>query len=191
MQHFETYGASEELASDGGLGYTAAHTQNFLKQWGSRHPLSSAYFPHSNLRAVQGVRVAKTNIRNNTDRSGNLDNDKFARALLNYRNTPLKDIGRSPAQIVKGPLAGQPQQLQAHQGVAAAEGAARAGAGQALRPHGGEVVRAHQGAAQAAAGGHGGRAEPARQQTQTLGQDWSDCRNIAAFAIQSENGRFW
>ena len=38
----------------------------------------------------------------NTDRSGNLDNDKFARALLNYRNTPLKDIGRSPAQIVTG-----------------------------------------------------------------------------------------
>ena len=39
-------------------------------------------------------------IRENTDKSGNLDNDKFARALLNYRNTPLKDIGLSPAQII-------------------------------------------------------------------------------------------
>ena len=100
--HFETFGASEELASDGGLGYVAAATQTFLKQWGCQHRLSSAYFPHSNLRAEQGVKMAKKLIRDNTDRSGGLDNDKFARALLNYRNTPLRDIGRSPAQIVTG-----------------------------------------------------------------------------------------
>ena len=99
---FETYGASEELASDGGLAYVAATTQSFLKQWGCRHRLSSAYFPHSNLRAEQGVKLAKKLIRDNTDRSGSLDNDKFARALLNYRNTPLRDIGKSPAQIVTG-----------------------------------------------------------------------------------------
>ena len=68
--HFETYGASEELASDGGLGYTAASTQNFLKLWGCRHRLSSAYFPHSNLRAEQGVKLAKQLIRDNTDKSG-------------------------------------------------------------------------------------------------------------------------
>ena len=100
--HFETYGASEELASDGGLGYTAASTQTFLKLWGCRHRLSSAYFPHSNLRAEQGVKLAKQLIRDNTDKSGSLDNDKFARAILNYRNTPLRDINRSPAQIVTG-----------------------------------------------------------------------------------------
>ena len=47
--HFETYSASEELATDGGLGYVAAKTQSFLKLWGCRHRLSSAYFPHSNL----------------------------------------------------------------------------------------------------------------------------------------------
>ena len=101
-RHFETYGASEELASDGGLAYVAASTQAFLKQWGCRHRLSSAYFPHSNLRAEQGVKLAKQLIRDNVDKSGCLDNDKFARALLNYRNTPLRDIGRSPAQIVTG-----------------------------------------------------------------------------------------
>ena len=99
---FETFGASEELASDGGLGYMAAATQSFLKQWGCRHRVSSAYFPHSNLRAEQGVKLAKQLIRDNTDKSGSLDNDRFARALLNYRNTPLRDIGRSPAQIVTG-----------------------------------------------------------------------------------------
>ena len=82
--------------------YVANATQSFLKQWGCRHRLSSAYFPHSNLRAEQGVKLAKKLIRDNTDKSGSLDNDKFARALLNYRNTPLRDNGRSPAQIVTG-----------------------------------------------------------------------------------------
>ena len=94
--------ASEELASDGGLGYVAAATQTFLKQWGCRHRLSSAYYPHSNLRAEQGVKLAKQLIRDNVDKSGCLDNNKFSRALLNYRNKPLRDIGRSPAQIVTG-----------------------------------------------------------------------------------------
>lgn len=61
---------------------------------------TSAFFPHSNARAEIAVRQAKRMIRENTDKSGNLDNDKFARALLNYRNTPLKDIGLSPAQII-------------------------------------------------------------------------------------------
>ena len=101
--HFETYGASEELATDGGLGYTASATQEFLKLWGCRHRVSSAYFPHSNLRAEQGVKVAKQLIRDNTHKmSGSLDTDKFSRAILCYRNTPLRDIGRSPAQIVTG-----------------------------------------------------------------------------------------
>ena len=90
------------------VGYMAAATQTILKQWGCRHRLSSTYFPHSNLRAEQGVKVAKKLIRDNVDKSGNLDNDKFARALLNYRNTPLRDIGCSPAQIVTG------WQLRAH-----------------------------------------------------------------------------
>ena len=48
------------------------------------------------------MKLAKQLIRDNTDKSGSLDNDRFARALLNYRNTPLRDIGRSPAQIVTG-----------------------------------------------------------------------------------------
>ena len=48
--HFETFGAGEELASDGGLAYIVTATQSFLKKWGCRHRLSRAYFPHSKLR---------------------------------------------------------------------------------------------------------------------------------------------
>ena len=36
----------------------------------------------------------------NTGPSGNLDNDKFARAIMEYRNTPLLDGGPSPAQLL-------------------------------------------------------------------------------------------
>ena len=41
-------------------------------------------------------------IRDNTGQSGSLDNDMFARALLNYRNTPCRDTELSPAEIIYG-----------------------------------------------------------------------------------------
>ena len=100
--HFLTYGVSKEIATDGGLEFVSSTTQTFLKQWGVHHRLSSAYHPHSNQRAELGVKIAKRILRENTDGSGSLDNDKFARALMNYRNTPCKDLNLSPAQIIFG-----------------------------------------------------------------------------------------
>ena len=38
----------------------------------------------------------------NTGPQGGLHNDKFSRALLAYRNTPMQGIGLSPAQIIFG-----------------------------------------------------------------------------------------
>ena len=100
--HFLTYGVSKEIATDGGLEFVSGVTKNFLQQWGVHHRLSSAYHPHSNQRAELGVKIAKRILRENTDASGSLDNDKFARALMNYRNTPCKDLNLSPAQIIFG-----------------------------------------------------------------------------------------
>jgi hypothetical protein len=77
-------------------------TQQFLKTWGIRHRVSSVAFPHSNCRAELAVKTAKRLIRDNVGPQGSLDTDKFARALMQYRNTPLQGINLSPAQILLG-----------------------------------------------------------------------------------------
>ena len=41
-------------------------------------------------------------IRDNLGPGGSLDNAAFSRALLAYRNTPDRDTGRSPAQVIFG-----------------------------------------------------------------------------------------
>lgn len=99
---FVTYGISEELASDGGPQYTADETQRFLKNWGINHRLSSVAFPHSNCRAEIAVKTVKRMIMENTGRNGSLNTDQFQRALLQYRNTPDRDTGLSPAMSIFG-----------------------------------------------------------------------------------------
>ena len=46
------------------------------------------------------VKAAKCIIHNNRSSDGGLDTDTAARAILQYRNTPLPDIELSPAQIL-------------------------------------------------------------------------------------------
>ena len=57
--HFMTYGASDELATDGGLDYVSNECQTFLRQWGVHHRLSSAYYPHSNNQSEVAVKLPK------------------------------------------------------------------------------------------------------------------------------------
>ena len=93
---------SASPATDGGLTYTSAETQKFLSDYGVRHRLSSVAYAQSNKRAELGVKSMKRLLRENTDGSGGLDNEKFARALMTYRNTPDRDTMLSPAQVVFG-----------------------------------------------------------------------------------------
>ena len=46
--------------------------------------------------------MAKRILLDNVGPRGDLNNDKVARALLQHRNTPLQDIGLSPAQLLYG-----------------------------------------------------------------------------------------
>ena len=99
-EYFTTYGVPVELTTDGGMAYVATSTQQFLRTWGVTHRVSSAYHPHANLRAETAVKSMKRLITNNSGRSGTLNTDKLAAALLNYRNTPDRDTNLSPAQIL-------------------------------------------------------------------------------------------
>ena len=99
---FCIYGAPNELSSDGGPPYDSHEMFNFLHTWGVHWRKSSAYYPQSNGRAELAVKVAKRILTNNCDPNGNIDNDLVARALLQYRNTPLQELNLSPAQILYG-----------------------------------------------------------------------------------------
>ena len=101
-QYFATYGIPEELATDGGLTYTSYEIQKFLADYGIKHRLSSVAFAQSNKRAELGVKSMKRLIKENTNRDGSLTNDKFLRAIMTYRNTPDRDTGKSPAQVIFG-----------------------------------------------------------------------------------------
>ena len=98
--YFCTWGTPEELATDGGSTYMAASTQKFLQDWSVRHRISSAYNPHSNLRAESAVKSMKRLIAHNTGARGTLNTDDMMLALLQYRNTPDRDTGLSPAQVL-------------------------------------------------------------------------------------------
>ncbi|KAG0711519.1 hypothetical protein GWK47_020455 [Chionoecetes opilio] len=53
-------------------------------------------------RAEIAVKAAKRLLRSNTGPGGSLDNDRASKALLQYLNTPLRDVNKSPAQLATG-----------------------------------------------------------------------------------------
>lgn len=101
-QFFTRWGAPEEISTDGGTNFASAEMTAFLRTWGVRSRLSSAHYPQSNGRAEAAVKAAKRLLRSNTGPGGSLDNDRASKALLQYLNTPLRDVDKSPAQLATG-----------------------------------------------------------------------------------------
>ena len=99
---FVTYGIPDELSSDGGPEFVAKNTKDFLNAWGVYHRKSSVAFPHSNCRAEIGVKTIKRMIVGNTGPHGELNTDRFQRAMLTYRNTPDPETNISPAMCIFG-----------------------------------------------------------------------------------------
>ena len=101
-RHFVRWGAPEQLSLDGGTNLNSEDMKQFLERWGVSVRLSSAHYPHSNGRAEAAVKSAKRALRDHTCDDGSLDNDKMSLAMLQYLNTPLRDIDKSPAQMATG-----------------------------------------------------------------------------------------
>ena len=97
-----TYGALKEQASDGGPPFQGIEYTQFLQNWGIRQRFSSAHYAQSNGRAKSAVKTAKRILLDNTDASGHLDCDRTARAFMTPRNTPVQDVGLSPAVMLFG-----------------------------------------------------------------------------------------
>ena len=94
------YGIPEEISSDGGPQFESSDFKTFLTLTAAHHRLSSVAYPQSNGRAELAVKAAKRMLTDCTNPDGSIDNVRFARAILQYRNTPLPYINLSPAMIL-------------------------------------------------------------------------------------------
>ena len=100
--YISVFGIPCTLTTDGAKVFTSKLVEEFCMRWGIVHRVSTAYNPRANKRAEVAVKSAKRLIRGNRDQTGNIDNDRFARALLAHRNQPCPTSGLSPAQVVYG-----------------------------------------------------------------------------------------
>ena len=80
----------------------AGEFQDCLKTYGVVHRVSSVGFPHANTRAEVGVKTAKRLLRTHISPTGNINTAEITKALLQHRNTPDRDIGLSPAEMLYG-----------------------------------------------------------------------------------------
>jgi hypothetical protein len=93
-----TWNIPEHITMDDGPQMMSGVFQKWMKDWEITHRPSSAYFPHSNNRAETAVKSSKRMLQDCVSRAGSIDNVKFVKAILQYRNTPHQDCRRSPAQ---------------------------------------------------------------------------------------------
>ena len=99
---FQDMGVAESLTTDGGTTYVSTQFRSFLREYGVHHRVSSVGFPHGNTRSEVAVKSAKRLLRSNITDRGDLNTVGITRALLEYRNTPDRDIGLSPAELLCG-----------------------------------------------------------------------------------------
>ena len=101
-EFYHRWGVAEEISLDGAMNLQSSEIVNWLVSWGTVERKSSAYYPQSNGRAEAGVKSLKRMMQGNIGPKGSLHTDNIAKALLQYRNTPLRDINKSPAELALG-----------------------------------------------------------------------------------------
>ena len=71
-----------------------------MHDWKVNHITSSDGYAQANGRAELAVKSAKRILMKNLGPAGTVNSNKVSKALLQYRNTPLKGVGLSPSQIL-------------------------------------------------------------------------------------------
>ena len=99
---FQDVGICETVTTDGGTTYMSALFQECLNKYGVKHRVSSVGFPHANCRAEVAVKTAKRLLRTHVSPTGNVNTLEITKAMLQYRNTPDRDLGISPAEMLYG-----------------------------------------------------------------------------------------
>ena len=99
---FADTAAPTRFYADNGPQFKAKKFKKFCKDWGIKLITSSPRYPQSNGDAEAAVKSMKKLVRRCWNpRTGAVDPDKWAKGLLQFRNTPRAD-GASPAQMVFG-----------------------------------------------------------------------------------------
>ena len=94
---FARYGIPEIIVSDKGPEFSGREFAEFAKQYGFKHVTLSPRYPQCNGFAERAVQTAE-----NILKKAKLEGKDFQLGLLAYRNTPIEEIGLSPAQMLMG-----------------------------------------------------------------------------------------
>lgn len=90
---FARFGIPDKVITDNGSQFACANFNDFAIQYGFCHVTTSPHFPQANGQVERMVQTVKNMLKKADDPY---------KALLAYRNTPIDDIGMSPAQLFLG-----------------------------------------------------------------------------------------
>lgn len=94
-EQFSRYGIPDILVSDSGTQILSHDLQGFAKTWMFKVVVSSPYNHQSNGKAESAVKIAKRMLKKVKE-----GKEDIQAALLEWRNTPVADLGASPVQLL-------------------------------------------------------------------------------------------
>ncbi len=94
-EQFARFGIPNEVISDNGPNYASAEFTQFSKEYNFVHTKSSPKYPRGNSKSEITVKIAKSLLK-----KAKRDNQDPYLALLQYRNTPITELGASPVQLL-------------------------------------------------------------------------------------------
>ncbi|CAB4028416.1 Transposon Tf2-9 poly, partial [Paramuricea clavata] len=98
---FARFGIPEQIVSDNGPQFVSEEFRSFMKSNGVKHITSAPYHPATNGLAERSVQTFKQALRSMEESSKPIQ-EKLAKFLITYRNTPHSTTGESPAQLMLG-----------------------------------------------------------------------------------------